>query len=353
MQIAFLLYVTITGYSLIAIPQTAYQTAGTGAWLTIMMTAVLFAVGVFFIASLNRHFEGKSLYEYTTLLIGKPVAVILGIIYSLYFIFILLFLSRLVSDFINSTYLPITPLVVIIAIILITTGFIASKGITNVARLATLFGVVLAFVAVCVHILMFFFGDIRYIEPFFEKSQISNYFKGIGDLIVPFLGIEILTIIPFGSRNKKNGVLTAVLSLIAIGIFYVLVTETSVMIIGVEDINTYETSLVEALRQVTIPNVIILQRIDLLFITIGFAGIIGCLCIVYCCATEYVSKVFKKTNKKIIILLIGIACLFGGSLFKKGEDTDKIFASVVSIWGIAVAFFIPITLFIISKVRKI
>ena len=89
-QIFFILLFTLTSGSLISIPKDAYKAAGTGAWFTLMILTIIFSIGVFFIASLNKIFEGKTIFEYSNLLVGKPIAIIINFIYTSFYLLALI-----------------------------------------------------------------------------------------------------------------------------------------------------------------------------------------------------------------------------------------------------------------------
>jgi len=351
-QIFFILFLLITGYSSISIPKDAIKAAGTGAWLTILLLTILFAIAAFFISSLNKKFEGKTIFEYSPLIVGKPIAYVINIFYTSYFLFVLILICRSVSEFIKVTFMPLTPIWAMLFIIVAVCFYISYKGITNVGRLCEIYGLLVIVVAFPTIIAMFFLGDINYILPFFDISQVKEYVFGTKDLIVAFLGIEVLLIIPFGKVNNKKGVLYSVLAVLSIGLLYILLAEASTMILGINDILNYDNSLVEGLRETSLPNTFLLERVDHLFLTVGMMGIISGLSILFYTTVEYATKLIR-VNKNILFLSIGITTYIVSNFFIDGELATFLFDTVVPICGIFTAFIIPITLFLIAKVKKI
>jgi len=351
-QIFFILFLLITGYSSISIPKDAIKAAGTGAWLTILLLTILFAIAAFFISSLNKKFEGKTIFEYSPLIVGKPIAYVINIFYTSYFLFVLILICRSVSEFIKVTFMPLTPIWAMLFIIVAVCFYISYKGITNVGRLCEIYGLLVIVVAFPTIIAMFFLGDINYILPFFDISQVKEYVFGTKDLIVAFLGIEVLLIIPFGKVNNKKGVLYSVLAVLSIGLLYILLAEASTMILGINDILNYDNSLVEALRSVPLPSALILERADLLFLVVGIMGIIACISILFFTTVEYTTK-FIKLNRNLLYISIGIITYVVGNFFLNSEITAFLFKTVLPIWGIFTTFFIPISLFIIAKEKKL
>jgi spore germination protein len=293
-QIFFMVLFTLTSGTLISIPKDAYKAAGTGAWFTIMILTIIFSIGAFFIASLNKKFEGKTILEYSNLLVGKPVSIIINFIYTSFYLLASIALFRMVAEFVKGSFLILTPIWAISLLFVVTSSYIAYKGITNIGRLCEIYGVVFIVVSLSVHASMFFLGDITQIQPFFEPKRIKEYVFATKDLFVALLGIEILTIIPFGKVNNKKGILYSVLGVLYVGLFYVFAMETSVMILGVNDVLNYNNALIEALRETRLPSTILLERVDLIFLTVGFFGVIAGLSILFFGAIENTSKLFQR-----------------------------------------------------------
>lgn len=161
-------------------------------------------------------------------------------------------------------------------------------------------------VAVAIHISMFYLGDITQIKPLFDIKQIKDYVFGIKDLFIALLGIEILTIIPFSKENGKKGVFYSVMVVFFVALFYILISETFLMILGVNDILNYNYSLIEALRETRLPSTILLERVDILFLTVGIFAFISGLSILFFSAVETTSKLFSGVSKNKIFIIIGL-----------------------------------------------
>jgi spore germination protein len=351
-QIFFILFLTLTGYTIINIPKTAMESSGTGAWITIIITSIIFSVGVYFISSLNKKFIGKTLYEYTILLLGKPVAYIICIIYTIYFFLVFTVLLKSVGYFIKSSFLPMTPIWIMILLIISIPIFAAYKGLTVVARMSEFYGLFFIITALALHFAMFLLGDIREIQPLFDREQIDEYIFGIKGLIIPFLGIEILSVIPFGENNKKRGVLFSVSSVLFVGFFYIISALTSTMMLGQNEVTSYRDSTVGALRITEIPETTLLERPDFIYLTIGIAGILTSLSIEFITVVENTAKLISKANKNVLLIIIGIITYIISVFVIDSDMANFLLETVILYYGLATAFLIPIILFIISKFKK-
>lgn len=337
---------------LITIPGNAVKAAGTGAWFAIMLLTLLFGFGVFIIASLGKTFEGKTIHEYSNILVGKVVSKIIGFIYTSYFLFFSVILFRSVANFIKENSLPLTPMWAILLIFISTVLYIVYKGLTTIGRLVEIFGIIFILISLSVHIAEFFLGDISYIKPFFEPKLVKEYIFGTKDLIYAFIGIEILTIIPFGKTNRNKGVLYSVIGVLYVGLYYIIAAETSVMIVGINQIKKYNASLVEALRQTKLPSMFVLERFDILFLTVGTFGVLCGLATILFGAAENTVKLFSVKRRNYILIAVGVVVFVSAMLIDKPRQVTFLYNSVLPIVGIFTGFVIPIILFILTKVKK-
>jgi len=333
-------------------PKIMAETVGIGNWVTILSTALIFGFLVTIIVKLNNMFTGKILIEYSKQIVGKPVSYFLAIYYTLYFIAIIIFLMTSVSTIIEANILIKTPKLVTLIATLSICGYGAYKGITSVARLFEIYGLLFFLSIIVFHTIMLFQGKMDNLRPFYNPVDTSRYFLGIKDTIFPFLGIEILTVIPFSKQNKKRSTRVAFLTLIAIGFIYVFVVQTSIMMIGINEIVHYEDALITALRQIQLPQLDFLRRLDVIFIVIALMGMISGIMIVFTAIVEYLVKIFSRINRVLIIIGIGIL-IFGLSLIALNiKDFQKTFPKIIIYFGLVAAGVIPITLYSIAKVKK-
>jgi spore germination protein len=96
-QLSFILYCLIIGCGVINLPKNAAESAGIGAWLSLIITTIIFMFITYMITYLQYVYEGETLYEYSQQLVGKLITYLLVIIYIIYF-FINLLLKHLLNN---------------------------------------------------------------------------------------------------------------------------------------------------------------------------------------------------------------------------------------------------------------
>lgn len=352
-QMVMILFITLTCYSIIVIPKVMAENAGTGNWITLILTALIFGLAAVVIVSLNSLFQGKMLFDYAPQIVGKPIAYVIVVFYILYFFFIVVYLITMKARLLKADFFPQTPLWSFPFIGIPVFCFIANKGITNIGRLAEIIGIVFIVTAIFVHFIMMTQGKISRIQPFFNAADIKKYIEGFKYSIFPFLGIEVLLAIPLTKKNGSKAKKTVFLTLVFIGLFYIFLVESCIMKIGLNDIVNYKDPLIVAIRDTSPEFIDIFTRLDILYLTIGFGAIFVGVSIVFAVIAEYLCRIFNKINRPIIVTAVGIMTYIIFFIVKDLAKYEQFVEDIGTYVGIVTCIVIPGLLFILAKIRKV
>lgn len=246
-QMFFIIFMTLTAYTTIDLPKTMAQTAGRSSWIPIIIVSIIFGISAIIITKLNNMFLGKVFFDYSQGIMGKFFTYLIVFYYILYFLIIGVYLKLKLVGVLTSNFLPKTPPFVFLLFGIALFAYVAYKGITNIARMLEIYGVLFLIITVGISALMLAGGTKYNILPFFNASEIKEYAKTMKDLIVPYGGAEVLLIIPFSAKNKKAPK-TAFFTLLFIGLFYALIVESTIMILGINNTALLNDSFIEAIK---------------------------------------------------------------------------------------------------------
>lgn len=351
-QIVFILLLTLTSYSVVDISRAMATTAGYGSWLTLMVTAILFALASIIIVSLKLRVKNETLMEYGQDLIGRIPMLAIGLYYIVYFFTILVFLLIQLGTLLKTDFLLKTPMTASIGIGVVVFCYIAYKGFVTIARMMEFIGIIYLITAVTVHILMLTQGRAENIMPFFNSDDVGSYFAAIKEAIFPFLGIELLLFVPISKKNGKSLIPTVFLTILGIGLFYTLVVESSIMKLGMNNIAHYNSSLIVAIRDMELPFLDFLKRMDVLFLTVGYAGMFMGISMLYTAIIEYISHVIPKLKRGTLSILVGIIT-YVSALILSGADWFIDGVVILGVYvGLGAVVVFPAILLIVSKVKK-
>jgi spore germination protein len=353
-QMVFILFLTLMAVSITDIARVMAKSAGTGAWFTIILSSAMYGLVGVIIVSLTTRFPNKMIFDYGQEIAGKAAVYIIAVFYIVYFALTLVIQVTQLTKMLQSDFLLLTPRWTTMLIGLPVFGAMAYKGVTSLARMAEFVGTIFVITGLIVQVFMITDSKIINILPLFEVSKVGNYLAAFKDTIFAFLGMEVLLVIPFTKENGgKKAKRTIFLSLLGIGLLYVFVVEGCIMKVGINDILHYNESLIVAIRDTEVPFLDFLQRMDILYLTVGFMGFFVGIGFAYIAALELLCKIFPKASRLLLCIVLG-AVYYAGCIFVDPiPDFSEMIRNVDVGMGIIAAFLIPVALLLIAKVRKL
>lgn len=351
-QLFFIIITSAIGFSSTTLPQGILREAGTGTWVTLCIGALFFSLDILIIVYLGNVYRGKSLFEYSEVLVGTFVARCFAALYAVYFIVLLSLTIRVSADIIKAEILYKTPIAATMLLITAISLYAALKGLTNIGRLVEFLGTIILGIGIVLYLTAFKQGNILNIMPLFESSQIGTYFKAVPSTIFVFLGFEVITMMPLTKANGKKALRTAVLSIWVLCFFMILIIEACCAVLGIDDIVNYNYPLIVTIRRLDIINLEFAKRLDLFFILIWLLSIFCAITMLIFVAKEYTRRLIKKAGNPIPSAIIcGVACIAGLSVQNSTKVSD-FFIAFATYGGLIAAFLIPFFLFVVHCVRK-
>lgn len=350
-QMVFILFTTITSTSASSLAKTMATSAGQGAWITLLLASLVFAAVAVLIVKLNQLNEGKTLYEYSQALVGKRAGFLIGFFYAAYFTLFLLFYSNSFILLIKANFMPKTPVWALLLAGMPVYGTIAYKGVRNIGRLAEIMGLVIFVFLILLYISMLVQGTFSFILPLYNASDTGKYLLALKDAVDPYLGIEVLLLIPFMAKSKSTP-RAAFFSILVIGLFYILDVYGCYAIIGPDEIIHYNFPMMAAIRLLNYPKIEFLQRMDVLYDTIGFMRVFLGISLLYLALVELLCKMLPKAKRIVVVIAIGFALFFAGIATFQIPNILQTFKTTLILCSFVAMAAVPLILFIITKVKK-
>ena len=120
------------------------------------------------------------------------------------------------------------------------------------------------------------------------------------------------------------------------------------MILGMKSAQNYNFALIEAIKQIDNP---IIEKFDILYLTVGFGGLVAGICGVYLALVEYATKMFPKLNRFIAVAAIGFVIIGLSTDAQASKNATGMLTSVIPPAGLVACFVIPAVLLLIAKAR--
>ena len=347
-QMFFIIFLTLTTYSTIDLPKIMAQTAGRSSWIPIMAASVIFGGAAVMITKLNNIYQGKVFFDYSQDISGRIFSRLIVSYYLLYLLIIGVFLKLKLVGVLKSNFLPQTPQYIILLMGISLFGYVAYKGITNVARMFEIIGTLFLIVTVGLCVAMLLEGMSYSVLPFFNSTETKEYMNTMRDLVTPFGGLAVLFSIPFTAQNQKAPKV-AFFTLIFIGLFYVLIVESTIMILGINNTIAFNDAFIEAIKIVELP---VIERTDIFYLTFGLTSLFAGKIIVFTAVVEFTCRLIPKVKRHIIVIVIGmiffILCIFALNI----NNMKDVFESFAPYLVLTSCILIPTLLLIIAQVKK-
>ncbi len=351
-QIFAFISLALVGLTVVSLPSTMAINAGTGAWFTLLLSTLFFLIPTAILATLNRKFPGMTLFEYSERLVGKPLSVVFAVMYAVYFLGIFSFVARGAAEIIKADFLYRTPLKVTMLVLVLTSLYATSRGMTNLGRILELVLVFLLPTFFFLHLLMFAGGDKYNLLPLYNPSKTMTYLKAIPITAPAFLGFETLAVLPFHQNNLRLGRRYAMGGVVLAGILYILVVESCFSILGLPDIINYYDALVVAIRHIDAPYLEILRRVDFIFLVGWLASILCTLNIFNYGFHSIACSLFPRAGKWPVMAVVGAVAFSLGCWPESYGTNMKYFNTFLFAMAPFTSLGVPVLLMIMTRIRK-
>lgn len=350
-QIAFYIFGAVVGYGILSLPKQAAEYAATAGWISIIISTIITIMGMYIITFLNYTFKNMTFDEYSKILVGKFISKLFIVLFIIYLFMISSMSIRDASNIIKNSILIKTPSWIIILVLLCLCYYASSKGLQVIGRLCEFYGILIIVSTILISIVSFGEGDILNMLPVLGFTGIWGPLKSLKQLLVAFIGGELLLIVPFSNKNN-NSVFKYTLFMIAfIGLFYIIVFESNLSIIGAEDLVHYYDAMIISAKRMDVHFLEFFRKIDGIVLATWIMALFTTISILSYGLIFFIKKLFKINNTFKLSTVIIILTFIISQLPPKTEDVRKIL-SYTSYLGLFCSFIIPLILFIVTKVKK-
>lgn len=112
-QLIFVIYCVTVSYGTINLPRVIAENAGTGGWISLILTTAIFLFIAYIITYLQYNHSEQTLFEYSSDLLGKPITYIIIIIYIVYFFINFTMIARIYAEILKLIFLLKTPTIAV------------------------------------------------------------------------------------------------------------------------------------------------------------------------------------------------------------------------------------------------
>lgn len=348
--IFLLVFTVVVSTAVLIVPAITAAAAGRDGWICTLVVATVYGLLVtLIIIKLWERFPNKTIIEYSQIIVGPFLGKIIGAAYILWFIHINSVVVREFGDFLLTSFMPETPLIAFI-IILLTLGAWATKSGLEVICRANEFIFPLFILSVtAVFVLALQESDFSRLLPVMEDG-IKPILRGSwapmawrGEIIF------VSMLLPYISDSDKAGKYLAY-SVILVGFVLTFATVFTTAVIG--ELTNYLTfPFFELARCITIGR--FFERMEALVLVMWVAGVTIKVATFFCLASLGTGQLFGLSDYRPIVLPIGLLLgVWSLELFENSTQVNQWLSKVLPPYAFIFELGIPLVLLIIAALTK-
>lgn len=349
-QIKGLIVSTVIGVGILSLPNTLVLAMGNDGWIAIVLTGILFIPILTAITYLFKVNPNKDFFEIGDETLGTVIFTICKLIFLIYIIIFLSYVSRRLGELVKAFLLPTTPIEVIIFAFILVTSFMSSLEIDNIVRAGYFIYPLIIIFAFLIILISIPKSDFSNILPVFD-SDLKALPKGIKEAFFSFTGFEmILFALPYVDEKEKT-LKTSIYSIGIITMIYVLTFIMTLTHFSIKQVERQTYPLLQLVKQINLPGYF-LENLDGLIMALWVIVVFATMAPPYFAAGKILSKTFKtKSHKYFIWALIPIIYLI--SLYPENPiQVHKTMLKYYNIFAFISIVIIPALILTVNIVRK-
>lgn len=334
----------ILGGGMMTLPRVMGEIAGRDGWMSIILAGIVAWTFALVLWLLCRKFPTRTLAEFSKLILGRPLGILVSAMYSLYALIVCSVALRILLEMIRTWVFIWTPTPVLLVLILIAIGFVSRMGAITLGRMMEIKNILTILVVLMFLIPLQEFQSLN-LRP--VGSEGLKILQAVPNATFSFLGFEVMLVFfPFLINKNKAVKLTS----LAIGSVTAAYAADAILVYGVLGIEYTLNLIWPLMTYMRIGSLPFLQRVDNILLFAWSALILSVVTVHYFAATYTLAIVSGRKYHDIWALaclpLVYVAALLPSNL-------TEVFTLSEVIGMIGYPFFMGITvlMLIVAKIR--
>jgi len=230
-QMAVLMYPTIFSTAILLLPRITGKQAAQDLWLSPIWASAAGFLSVLLVYRLHRLYPGQTFIQQCETILGPVLGKLLGFAYLFYFVHITAIILREYGEFVVGTFLRLTPILIIIALMVFVCMAAVRGGIEVLGRTAELFGPLVTLLLVIIFLLLLPELHPEYVLPFMEHG-VGPSLKGA---VAPMIWFSEFWLVSFFFpylADPERGLRWSVISVLIVMVSMVITNIIALMMFG-------------------------------------------------------------------------------------------------------------------------
>lgn len=336
---------TILGTGIMSLPRTVGVLAGRDGWLSIVIGGLLTGLAATFVWFLCRRFPTRILPEYSILILGKPLGILVSLIYAAYALSLGATALRIFAELGKTWSMIWTPMPVFLIGVLLPVVYISRLGAVSLGRLMEIV-MYLTGLALLLFLLPVREFDLLNLRPVGAEGW-RAIVSAVPESSFAYLGFEVMVIFfPFIINRHK----VLRVTYLALAVVTMLYAGNLILIYGVMGIEHSVNQVWPLINYLRIGALPIVQRVDNLVLFVWTAQVMAVAAIQYYAGTFTVATLTRHHYHDIWAITLW-PLVYGLAIYP--DNLVQVFAlsDFVGRWGIIGILGITGLLLLVAKIR--
>lgn len=304
MQLMLFIVQTQIGVGVLGLPFSVFSISKGDAWISVLLAGIVVQLFITIFWVLGRRFPAKSLFQYSMQLVGKAGGTFINISYVVYGLLVTSLIMMYSTAIIKTWVLTLTPKWIIMLLLMGTAVYLGRELLSDICNVyVVVSGLIFFLILISIVVLIIYPVDWRYLLPIGHSGG-TNILKGIKEAYFSMLGFElILFLFPYFQHNGERSVLfSASMANLFVTLLYAFLTIVSLVTFSPEEIVIIPQPVLYYVKSLYLQ---IVERIDLVFVSLWVVSVITSLTSYLFLSTEGVAHTFKRINRSVITIFFG------------------------------------------------
>ncbi|WP_324656847.1 GerAB/ArcD/ProY family transporter [Bacillus cereus] len=347
-QMACMIVPTIIATAILIVPAITGKFAGRDMWISSTLASFNGFFTVFILYRLHDIFPNKTFVQYIECIIGRIPGKILGFSYLLFFLHVAGSICREYADFVIGSFLPKTPMIVVLGSIVIICAFAVRSGVEVLGRAAQL---LVPLFILPLFLLILILPELKVVNIFpIMEHGIMPVIMGAAVPQGWFAEVFMISmLLPFVADRQK-GMKWSIISVIVAMLLLTYTNIISIFHFG-ESVTSYSYPVFSVFRYISFGS--FFEHLESVVITFWILGIFVKISVFYYALTLGIAQWLQCYEYRPIVFPVGfLITLFGMWAASSEQEMTQFLGNVFPFYGFLMLTLIPTVLLVIKILQK-
>lgn len=337
----------VIGVGILSFPRgLASVTTSSDGWIAMIVGGLIATFFTWMFGKLAAGFPHQSFFSYSSLIVSKPVAIIVSFFFAIIWLIVTAYEVRRIADVSQHYLFDSTPVEIIALTFLLVVIYAVCGSRVGLLRLNMMFFPLILFISLIAFVFNLGHFNPSNLRPMFETS-LYGYVKGIHTGIISYVGFTVVLFYTGLVDKPKNTAKKAALGMLIPMFLYTILFIMCIGVFGHSVTSNYIFPTIELAKGFGL-----FERFESIFFVIWIMAIFNTTSMALDIAVMSINSIFKKV-RKVTILFIMSPIVYLIAMLPQNLLEVSALGSLVSNVAFVYGIIVTILLLIVAKLRGV